>query len=157
MIIFFPIFLQHRYLIMECWAHAAAIRRRLKNGSSLTGSSASSDITINTSSNRSSRKTSSATSVSSISNMSPTRPSDDMTRERTHSPNQVPHICVVGAGMAGLKTADVLASRGFDVTILEGRDRIGGRVSSFVLFSSLIMARYLMENRCIKVLTSVIW
>ena len=42
---------------------------------------------------------------------------------------RVPHICVVGAGMSGLRCAEVLAQNGMKVTILEARDRIGGRVS----------------------------
>ena len=43
---------------------------------------------------------------------------------------RVPHVCVVGAGIAGLRCADLLAMRGFRVTILEARDRIGGRVGA---------------------------
>ena len=39
-----------------------------------------------------------------------------------------PHVCIVGAGISGLRCADVLLSHGFKVTILEARDRIGGRV-----------------------------
>ncbi|KAL1869090.1 hypothetical protein VTK73DRAFT_3368 [Phialemonium thermophilum] len=39
-----------------------------------------------------------------------------------------PHIGVVGAGISGLRCADVLLANGFDVTILEARDRIGGRI-----------------------------
>ena len=41
---------------------------------------------------------------------------------------RVPHVCVVGAGIAGLRCADVLLQHGIKVTILEGRDRVGGRV-----------------------------
>ncbi|KAK2735923.1 hypothetical protein FQN57_001063 [Myotisia sp. PD_48] len=37
-------------------------------------------------------------------------------------------VGVVGAGIAGLRCADVLLQRGMQVTILEARDRIGGRV-----------------------------
>lgn len=37
-------------------------------------------------------------------------------------------VCVVGAGISGLRSAGVLASEGFEVTILEARSRIGGRV-----------------------------
>ena len=43
---------------------------------------------------------------------------------------KVPHVCVVGAGVAGLRCADVLLQHGVKVTILEGRDRVGGRVRS---------------------------
>ena len=41
---------------------------------------------------------------------------------------RIPHVCIVGAGFAGLRCADVLTQKGIKVTILEGRDRIGGRV-----------------------------
>ncbi|MEM7360498.1 MAG: NAD(P)/FAD-dependent oxidoreductase [Pseudomonadota bacterium] len=41
-------------------------------------------------------------------------------------------VIVVGAGVAGLKAARVLDREGFDVTVLEARDRIGGRVHSYV-------------------------
>jgi alanine dehydrogenase len=41
---------------------------------------------------------------------------------------KIPHVCVVGAGVAGLRCADVLLQHGVKVTILEGRDRVGGRV-----------------------------
>lgn len=40
-----------------------------------------------------------------------------------------PHICVVGAGVSGLRCAAILAEKGIKVTILEGRNRVGGRVS----------------------------
>lgn len=35
---------------------------------------------------------------------------------------------MIGAGLAGLRCADILLQRGFTVTVLEGRNRIGGRV-----------------------------
>ncbi|KAF2709884.1 amine oxidase [Pleomassaria siparia CBS 279.74] len=44
------------------------------------------------------------------------------------SVGRIPHVCVVGAGVAGLRCADVLLQHGVKVTILEGRDRIGGRL-----------------------------
>lgn len=40
----------------------------------------------------------------------------------------MPHIGIIGAGLAGLRCADILLQHGFQVTILEGRDRIGGRL-----------------------------
>lgn len=42
-----------------------------------------------------------------------------------------PHVCVVGAGISGLRCAEVLLQNGCQVTILEARDRIGGRVCIF--------------------------
>lgn len=41
---------------------------------------------------------------------------------------RVPHVCVVGAGIAGLRCASMLLEKGVRVTILEARNRIGGRV-----------------------------
>jgi monoamine oxidase len=37
-------------------------------------------------------------------------------------------VLVIGAGMAGLAAARMLKAQGYKVTVLEGRDRIGGRV-----------------------------
>jgi monoamine oxidase len=39
-------------------------------------------------------------------------------------------VAVIGAGYAGLAAATELADRGFDVRVLEARDRVGGRVWS---------------------------
>lgn len=43
-------------------------------------------------------------------------------------PKQNVHVAVVGAGLAGLRCADILLQHGFAVSIFEGRDRVGGRV-----------------------------
>lgn len=47
-------------------------------------------------------------------------------------------IVVVGAGLAGLGAAATLRERDFDVTVLEARDRIGGRVNSVERFGTTI-------------------
>jgi phytoene dehydrogenase-like protein len=39
-----------------------------------------------------------------------------------------PHVGIIGAGFSGLRCADILVQSGARVTILEARDRIGGRV-----------------------------
>jgi phytoene dehydrogenase-like protein len=41
-----------------------------------------------------------------------------------------PRVCIIGAGISGLRCAAVLLENSFDVTILEARDRIGGRVGT---------------------------
>ena len=39
-------------------------------------------------------------------------------------------VVVIGAGMSGIKAAHKLLDAGFEVQVLEGRDRIGGRTYS---------------------------
>ncbi|MCJ1475071.1 hypothetical protein MMC13_003731 [Lambiella insularis] len=43
-----------------------------------------------------------------------------------------PHICIIGAGISGLRCAGILLQKGYRVTIFEARDRIGGRVSEML-------------------------
>jgi squalene-associated FAD-dependent desaturase len=40
-------------------------------------------------------------------------------------------VAIIGGGLAGLATATALALRGFHVTLLESRNRLGGRAGSF--------------------------
>ncbi|WP_158371572.1 flavin monoamine oxidase family protein [Cellulosimicrobium cellulans] len=46
----------------------------------------------------------------------------------TPPPTRSADVVVVGAGLAGLTVADELARAGRDVLVLEGRDRVGGRI-----------------------------
>lgn len=43
-------------------------------------------------------------------------------------PTKKPDVLVVGAGISGLAAAHMLGKNGFKVTVLEARDRIGGRI-----------------------------
>lgn len=45
--------------------------------------------------------------------------------------NRRPHVCIIGAGISGLRAADVLLENDYEVTMMEARDRIGGRVGFF--------------------------
>ncbi|KAI1408446.1 FAD/NAD(P)-binding domain-containing protein [Hypoxylon sp. FL1857] len=47
---------------------------------------------------------------------------------RARSSGRKPHIGVIGAGLAGLRCTDILLQHGFQVTLIEGRNRLGGRV-----------------------------
>lgn len=60
-----------------------------------------------------------------------------------------PRVCVVGAGMAGMRCAQVLGDKGIDVTILEARDRTGGRVGSPRSLKGLLLTD-MAGSRCIR-------
>ena len=49
---------------------------------------------------------------------------------------RVPRVCIVGAGMAGLRCADLFLESGLHVSLFEARDRIGGRVSLSLLYKA---------------------
>ncbi|KAK2758969.1 hypothetical protein FQN54_003067 [Arachnomyces sp. PD_36] len=56
-------------------------------------------------------------------------PEQDPEIPYTHCPmGKIPHVGIIGAGLAGLRCADILIQSGVRVTILEARNRIGGRV-----------------------------
>jgi NADPH-dependent glutamate synthase beta subunit-like oxidoreductase len=43
-------------------------------------------------------------------------------------------VGIIGAGVAGMRCAEVLISKGVDVTVIEARNRVGGRVSCLELY-----------------------
>ncbi|KAK2608112.1 hypothetical protein N8I77_006745 [Diaporthe amygdali] len=49
-----------------------------------------------------------------------------------------PRVCVVGAGISGLRAAGLLASGGCEVSIFEARHRIGGRVHQSTQLGGLV-------------------
>jgi monoamine oxidase len=50
-------------------------------------------------------------------------------------------VCVIGAGFAGLAAADTLHAGGAEVTVLEARDRVGGRVWSVPFGDGAVVER----------------
>lgn len=48
-----------------------------------------------------------------------------------------PHVCIIGAGVSGLRCATVLLEHSFHVTIIEARSRIGGRIAQSDQMGSL--------------------
>lgn len=52
--------------------------------------------------------------------------------EGDHSASKGQSVHIIGGGLAGLSAAVALAPRGYRVTILESRNRLGGRASSFI-------------------------
>ena len=50
----------------------------------------------------------------------------------------MPSCGIVGAGAAGLRAAQVLQAANINVTVLEARDTIGGRVRFFSLRNALV-------------------
>lgn len=49
-----------------------------------------------------------------------------------------PSVCITGAGLAGLRCAQILVQAGIDVTVCEARDRVGGRVCQELLNGTLV-------------------
>lgn len=72
---------------------------------------------------------------------------------RTISKDGPMKVCIIGAGVSGLTSAGILLRQGFDVTILEARDRIGGRVGIGDLHT--MCSDHICS--CVKALNLVLW
>jgi monoamine oxidase len=59
---------------------------------------------------------------------------------RVREPTSVTRVAIAGAGFAGLAAADELRASGVEVSVLEARDRVGGRVWS-VPFAGAVVER----------------
>ncbi len=53
-----------------------------------------------------------------------------------HEPSTHAEILIVGAGLTGLALADALVRASRDVLVIEGRDRIGGRILTVEIASA---------------------
>ncbi|CAJ2502630.1 Uu.00g100240.m01.CDS01 [Anthostomella pinea] len=62
-----------------------------------------------------------------------------ISKRRARSHGRKPHIGVIGAGLAGLRCADILLQHHFRVTLIEGRNRLGGRVHQATLPSGRLV------------------
>jgi monoamine oxidase len=57
-------------------------------------------------------------------------------RLEPHEKGGKPQVLIIGAGFAGLSAGHYLTQKGWQVTVLEARDRVGGRVHSLRDFAS---------------------
>jgi NAD(P)-binding Rossmann-like domain len=63
--------------------------------------------------------------------------------DRLHnSDSERANLCIVGTGIAGLRCATILHENGFDVTILEARSRVGGRVCLPSSGATIVVRRF---------------
>ena len=65
-------------------------------------------------------------------------------------------VIVVGAGLAGLRCASVLERDGYDVTVLEAADRVGGRVATDEVDGFLVDRGFQVLNPAYPALTEAV-
>jgi len=68
---------------------------------------------------------------------------------------RITEVVVIGAGVAGLACAQALCEAGLQVTILEARSRVGGRI--WTVYPSLINAPVEMGAEFIHGLPREVW
>ncbi|KAF3124713.1 hypothetical protein TWF703_011219 [Orbilia oligospora] len=54
----------------------------------------------------------------------------DIISENDGEPSKKPKVLIIGAGTCGLRAAEVLIQAGYEVKVLEARDRVGGRIAT---------------------------
>jgi NADPH-dependent 2,4-dienoyl-CoA reductase/sulfur reductase-like enzyme len=70
-------------------------------------------------------------------------PQEQKMLRRTFQKGTKPHVCIIGAGFAGLRCADFLLQHNVQVTVFEARNRIGGRVSYYLKTTSEKLFTYI--------------
>jgi hypothetical protein len=73
-------------------------------------------------------------------------PNQNTYQDATASSDTMNNVCVIGAGISGLRCVDILLQHNIRVTVLEARDRIGGRartsLSNYIQLGSLTSLRF---------------
>lgn len=69
----------------------------------------------------------------------PTTVAQTLSQDKKNKKGKGKKVCVIGAGFSGLASAHQLTLMGYDVTVLESRNRIGGRVFSHRLPSDHVV------------------
>ncbi|KAK6514414.1 hypothetical protein TWF506_008807 [Arthrobotrys conoides] len=54
----------------------------------------------------------------------------DIVSENDDKPSKRPKVLIIGAGTCGLRAAEALIQAGYEIKVLEARDRVGGRIAT---------------------------